>query len=467
MLPCRGSPQKAMRRETFTMTEHSLERIMSNFRGDRSREVDREDFIDALADVLGLSLLKDAARAGDNRERPPSVSYSTNEGYWMDSLMGRHREGSSVRLEGFHITEWTPCSPGRYYTPEAAQARERAKQFLSWTGNEYLPLGKESMMLGGVGSVRLKGRTIDGQQYYFLGTSSTGITHQGIPLIVPESQHSRVVDVIIQSGGCYANITGQMRVMPSELSLISYSQNVPKYFLLAQSVEPIEPSPANVLLGTASVMYSGSYYGHSDFLEMDGFSTQIRKGWTFCSFNPSDGIQAIMAAAEWLRDYAGRYSGEGGEPLLSDFDEHHQHFENPIEFPIGRIVDRTINLERLQVYGGHYGFQIIAKEVNVGNVFSNISNSTIINESEVRDSFYKIAREQDEATANALLQVAEEIERSGNTGAGALFHTFNTELQKDDSNKTVLKAIWDGIVGQLPHISTMVGVVEKVGRLFG
>ena len=102
----------------------------------------------------------------------------------------------------------------------------------------------------------------------------------------------------------------------------------------------------------------------------------------------------------------------------------------------------------------------------VGNIFSNITNSTIINESDVKESFNKIAREQDDATAKAFLLVAEEIEKSKNTEAGALFHTFNTELQKNNSSKTVLKTLWEGIVRQLPHINTMVGVVEKITGLF-
>lgn len=458
------------RRKVVGMNTESLERIMTSFRGDRSREVNREDFVDALADVLGLSLLRNAAQGGDKKKRPPIRNYSSNKSFWVDLFAGQHREGMSIRLEGFHIMEWTPSSPGRYFTSDAAKAREKAKEYVSYTGNEYLPLGKVNMMLGGVGSVRLKGRTLDGQRHYFLGATSTGISHQGIPIIVPESQYSSIVEILAQAGGCYSNIIGQLRVMPPELSLIAYERSVPKYAIFAQSIEVIERSPSNLLLATASVMYSGSYYdhyeGHGEVVEMDGFTSKLRKGWTFCSFNPAFGTGAITEAAKWLSDYAGRYGREGEDPVLSDFDELYQHFDSPVEFPLSNIIDGRVSMDRLQVYGQHYGFQIIAKEVTVGNIFSNITNSTIINESEVNDSFNKIVRDHDEETANALLRVAEEVNSSSNAEAGALFNSFNEELQKDESNKTVLKTLWDGLLGQLPNISTMVGIVEKISRLF-
>jgi hypothetical protein len=477
------------------MTEESLERSMTIFRGERSREVDREDFVEALSDLLGLGLIQDAATVDHEQETAVKIKfyervanrlrgrshykqtiaidskvYATNAAFWTDSLSGRHREGQHIKLQGFHLTEWTPYSPGRYYTPQAAEARHRARSIVSWTNNEYLPLGKENMMLGGVGSIRLRGRTIDGRQYYFLGASSTGISHQGVPLIVPESEYSKVVNTMIDYGGCYAHVTGSLRVMPPELSLISFSNNVPKYFVLAQDIEPIAPSSANILLVTVAVMYSGSYYdhyqGHGESFELGEYSTKLRKSWTFCSFNPASGSQAITAAAEWLQHYAGRYTGNSRDPILSDFDEHYQHFDNPIEFPIRSIIDHQIDMQHLGIYGRHYSFQIIAKEINVDNIFSNISNSTIVNESQVRESFNKISSDRDEATAQALLRIADEIERSKNQVAGALFNTFNTELQKDNRNSIVLKTLWDGIVGQLPTISSMVGVVEKITALF-
>lgn len=349
------------------MGNEYLERIASAFKSSRSREVGREDFVEALAGVFGLTLLRGATQSGDKKGREPAHNFSTNEEFWSRMLSGKLHEGSSIRLEGFHIMEWTPTSPGRYFTPEATAKRENAREFVSRNRNEYLPLGKQYMMLGGIGSCRLKGRIIDGNWYSFLGASSTGISHQGVPLIVPEAEHSLVVDLLATSGGCYCNIVGQLRVMPPKLSLIQYKRNIPNYFLFVQSIDLLEPSPNNVLLATASVIYSGSYDWHGgreESFEMDGFTSEIHKGWTFCSFNPSKGTQAVVESAEWLSKYAERHGG-GSDPILSDFDEHHCHFDNPIEFPLDSIIDGHISLERLRIYGQHYGFQIVANEVNV------------------------------------------------------------------------------------------------------
>ena len=105
-------------------------------------------------------------------------------------------------------------------------------------------------------------------------------------------------------------------------------------------------------------------------------------------------------------------------------------------------------------------------EIKMGNVFKNISNSTIINESEVKECFNKISDKGDDSLANALLEVAEKIEASKDPEAGALFSSFTTELTKENPSKTVLKTLWDGIIRQLPYISTMVSVIEKIVKLF-
>ena len=108
----------------------------------------------------------------------------------------------------------------------------------------------------------------------------------------------------------------------------------------------------------------------------------------------------------------------------------------------------------------------IIHEVNVGNIFANISNSTIVNESQIRDSFNKVLSEKDKETAEALVKIAEEIEKSGNLNAAALYKSFNQELQKSHANPSILRALWDGITKELPTIKGMVEVVGKITSLF-
>ena len=105
-------------------------------------------------------------------------------------------------------------------------------------------------------------------------------------------------------------------------------------------------------------------------------------------------------------------------------------------------------------------------EIYMENVFKNIQNSTIINESVVIDSFNKVKKKYDEEVAKALLQIGEFIEKSGDVSAGILFNKFNEELNKPQPEKGTLKKIWDGIEKTLPAIKTLADVIIKLSPLF-
>ena len=58
----------------------------------------------------------------------------------------------------------------------------------------------------------------------------------------------------------------------------------------------------------------------------------------------------------------------------------------------------------------------------------------------------------DEATADALKKVAEEIERSHSKEAAETFASFQEELQRPEPRKAVLRALWSGVIIALPTI---------------
>jgi tetratricopeptide (TPR) repeat protein len=106
-------------------------------------------------------------------------------------------------------------------------------------------------------------------------------------------------------------------------------------------------------------------------------------------------------------------------------------------------------------------------EVIMGNKFENIHNSTIINGSVVVDSFNKIKEGYGEDVANALMQIAEFIEESGNKEAGELFDSFNKEIKEQEPKKSVLKSLWGGIEKTLPAITALSTAIVKLKPLFG
>ena len=109
---------------------------------------------------------------------------------------------------------------------------------------------------------------------------------------------------------------------------------------------------------------------------------------------------------------------------------------------------------------------IIEGDLIMGDSFKNIQNATIINRSIVENSFNKLRREHDEKVAQALMQIAEFIDKSGDINAAILFDKFNEELNKPDTEKSTLKKLWDGIEKTLPTIATISEAIAKLAPIF-
>jgi len=107
-------------------------------------------------------------------------------------------------------------------------------------------------------------------------------------------------------------------------------------------------------------------------------------------------------------------------------------------------------------------------EINnaMGDLIKNVSNSTFVNRSLVQNSFNKVKKTFGEDTAKAIEQVADLVEKSGNSKAGELFAQFNEELQKPTPRKSVLQVTWDGLLGVLPTIGTIAGAAAEIAKLF-
>lgn len=363
----------------------------------------------------------------------------------MDQVLeGRIREGHRIELDKFRVSEWLPISPGRYFTNEASHAREHAKRYLQYN-REFLPLGKEQMVLGGIGSVRLKHRRIEGRELYFLGASENGISHQGIPLILERDLAEDLLDDIASTGGSVCQLRGQVSVLDDSISLISYDTGIPKYAISVERVTMIRSLTASDLLVTVAVMYP-SYRSYNPRDTQGGFAYQgernlFTKSWTFCSFSPNGSLVPIRDAANWLLDYALRYVGRT-VPILTDFDEHIDHFPNTVEFPLKKVVHGEVDTALLTIYGDYYHFDLknaTNTEITMGDRFENISNAIIINRSSVEQAINKVGQLHDGAEkAEALKLLARHAQESGNQEAIELTNNFTEEVNKPQPSKSVL-----------------------------
>lgn len=110
--------------------------------------------------------------------------------------------------------------------------------------------------------------------------------------------------------------------------------------------------------------------------------------------------------------------------------------------------------------------QVIIKQLIMGNKFENIHNSTIINESLVQNAFNQAKEQIDEDTANALVEIASEVEKSKNVAAGALLNNFMEELNAQQPDKSKLRQCWEGLVAVLPSIATLTAASAKIATIF-
>jgi hypothetical protein len=102
----------------------------------------------------------------------------------------------------------------------------------------------------------------------------------------------------------------------------------------------------------------------------------------------------------------------------------------------------------------------------MGDIFSNIQHSTIVNRSLVEGAFNRVKAQTDEETAEVLRNVSEAVARSGNKEAGEILDQFNEEITKPEPRKSLLKRSWDNLVQVLPAVTTVAGAAGAIAKLF-
>jgi hypothetical protein len=101
----------------------------------------------------------------------------------------------------------------------------------------------------------------------------------------------------------------------------------------------------------------------------------------------------------------------------------------------------------------------------MGDVFSNISNSTIINRSHLENSFNKLIHQGHQDAADALKRAAEEVDKSGDKNVSELFDSFNEQLEKPAPKKSLLANSWKGLTEALPTLLKLPGVALTIVKL--
>jgi len=345
--------------------------------GSNQQHVRDRDVVSLLSDYLELALLKQAkAKAIEPHTDREFVS---NAGFWAEALQNQLYVGQVIRLRHFKVLEWIPTSPGLFHTEHAKWERETAmKSHYQQSEDqdhppaytkpkkeegiiELLPSGKIGMIKGGYGSLRVAPKVANKELQYILGASSSGVSHEGIPITLKEHQYTQIISAIKEGRVPLVNLVGRIMILPSELSPIKlvFDREVPKYYLDVEAITVRGYGPT----GSALISVAITYGSRADFGRARSFS------YSFCSFMPSGKNEELKSAVVWLKDYAVRYSQEKDPLIVGDFDEQFDHFDD-VSFPIKEIANGRIPLDKLNLFKDLFNLHINELFMGDKNIFN-------------------------------------------------------------------------------------------------
>jgi hypothetical protein len=334
----------------------------------------REDAIVALLkDYIDLALFKNIKKEGSNAA--PDKEIISNKNLWEFLIRNEGYPNQKIKFNKFFLLECIPTSPGQYFTWEAIEMRRsaehRSREYIRPNQRfvELRPNEKESMVKGGLGSLRIGPKKIEGETKNILGLSSSAISHEGIPILINQPLFLKIVNEINEKGSVCVNLVGSLRLLPSDNFgiRVSYGREVPKYCIEAEEIEVLKNEIIKPQVSVATLYNNhenrlGSGYGHS-----------------FCTFEPIQHDKNVKLAVEWLKDYAVRYSSDKEPNIIGDFDEYYEHFSS-VDLPIIQLANGHIPFDKLAQLqsNGNLHFEIVQ-----GDKIQSGDNSTIISRSTV------------------------------------------------------------------------------------
>ena len=258
-------------------------------------------------------------------------AYQDDETLWTHLQRGRLYEHGKLVLERFNLFDFVPRAPGLYHSgPRAREAREEAFKHLDdRLGNApagidaaaardhhvvFAPMGKQSMLDGGVGCVRLKPILVGGKLKMLMSATSSDEAHRGIPVAIPEDRYLQIIDAIDTNGAVVADLHGRLASVPRELTaLFQDLQRMPRLYLDIDDVRMVENSPQP---GAPEVSVAVSFT--SDRERRNGVYA------SYVTFRPGAN-GSFDRALDWLNDVyvEGGYQGK----IITDFDQTRSWFD--------------------------------------------------------------------------------------------------------------------------------------------
>jgi len=261
----------------------------------------------------------------------PDKIFIDNNNIWEQVFYNKlRRTDAKIKLESFFLFEWFPRSPGLYHTEDARYARDEAQSRITKIENGvviYDPYGKQSMLDGGIGNVRLKPINLMGIDNYFMSASSNGNCHEGFPVAIPVGLYNFIIDEIIDKGCVVKSLIGKIKNIPDRLEEFYYgNRNVPKFYLQVEDIQ-IPSYPKSRRIGELKITIASSF--------VSSYEGNPKIYATYVTFDPSK-QNSFRNMVRWMEDeyVSNQYKGK----ILTDFDELESHFDDA-PFSLKRVMN--------------------------------------------------------------------------------------------------------------------------------
>lgn len=416
-------------------------------------------------------------------------SFSTTSEFWEALLSERVRARKRVTLHDVLLSEWFPRSPGLFHTPEAAHAREEAQyleidlteeeESIYFSSNPSDPVvynvyGKQQMLRGGIGCIRLKERETADGRLYFMSVSTSLSAHEGVPIALTPDDYGRHIDEITERGVLPCTVTGQLRFLPDNmLTLYSDYTGVPRLYLEVSELVRKQSTSA-LELGDPTVSAAVLFQADEPWPVVSAAYVSFITGRN----------GTLAQRLPWLEHYVGEMHGG---TVITDFDEQMTRFPQAV-FSLEKVANGTLDeseirniaraigvddmqigllLARQQRYGIVLNrINIGAVRINVGDKFENIgAGAIIVNRSSLTNALNRTQADYGADAMQALKELADAVTQSGQPEAIDSLNALNEELAKPQHSKNRLRTWLHAIISALPDAVDVAAAAAKVTTL--
>jgi hypothetical protein len=298
-----------------------------------------------VAPLLGQRACHPEMKGKEGPSQRQRREFRDEEEFWREACEITFR---SVRLSQFRLSDWFPRTPGVYWSQYGIMTRENIYSNRTTVdpklGRIYAPQSKMSLIEeGGVGTIRLRPRRIDGTDCWFATAVKGSQCAGGIPLLVP---HRFISEGAIEWGDT-VNVVGTVRFLQdaSLEDVAAYVHHASPVIIFVEEIEVLSPKKrsAEITITPVALFDQPLAVG-----SQDPYRRRVDCGYTFVQ-SVSDHRQ-LSEAAEWIKLYAEKHGGR----ILTNFDERSPLLADaPLSYQrlVEKTYDRTIianfHLEKL------------------------------------------------------------------------------------------------------------------------